>query len=120
MSTINCSNCGKPLECQSEDVTNCWCASYPMILPVSDDKGCLCSSCLKEKIQSTIQGIVQDIKLGKRKNDVPKIGGKLTHLVEGIDYYIENGLWVFTEWYHLKKNYCCGNDCRHCPYKKVG
>lgn len=32
------------------------------------------------------------------------------------DYYFENGLMVFTEAYHLKRNYCCKNGCRHCPY----
>ena len=38
---------------------------------------------------------------------------------EGIaqgDYYFENGLMVFTEAYHLKRGYCCQNNCRHCPY----
>lgn len=34
----------------------------------------------------------------------------------GEDYYIENGLYVFTEEYHLKRGYCCGSGCRHCPY----
>lgn len=37
-------------------------------------------------------------------------------LVEGIDYYIENGLYVFTERYLLARGYCCKNGCRHCPY----
>lgn len=32
------------------------------------------------------------------------------------DYYIENGYYVFTEKYHLKRGYCCKNDCRHCPW----
>ncbi|MEI8075216.1 MAG: DUF5522 domain-containing protein [Bacteroidota bacterium] len=33
------------------------------------------------------------------------------------DYYIdENGLFVFTEKYHLEKGYCCGHGCIHCPY----
>ncbi len=32
------------------------------------------------------------------------------------DYYHENGFLVFKESYHLKRGYCCGNDCRHCPY----
>jgi hypothetical protein len=37
-------------------------------------------------------------------------------LVEGKDYYIENGLYVFTEQYLLKRGYCCQSGCRHCPY----
>jgi Family of unknown function (DUF5522) len=35
-----------------------------------------------------------------------------------LDYYIdENGLFVFTEKYHLEKGHCCGHGCRHCPYQ---
>jgi len=37
-------------------------------------------------------------------------------LVEGEDYYLENGRFVFTEKYHLKRGHCCGSGCRHCPY----
>jgi hypothetical protein len=38
-------------------------------------------------------------------------------LVEGIDfYYNEDGYVVLTEAYHLKKGYCCGNGCKHCPF----
>lgn len=40
----------------------------------------------------------------------------LPPLEEG-DYYLENGLLVFTAQYHLKRGYCCGNGCRHCPYR---
>jgi len=32
------------------------------------------------------------------------------------DYYLEDGLMVFTSAYHLKRGYCCQNKCRHCPY----
>jgi Family of unknown function (DUF5522) len=39
-----------------------------------------------------------------------------TALVEGIDYYIEDGRWVFTAEYHLKRGQCCENVCRHCPF----
>ena len=37
-------------------------------------------------------------------------------LLEGVDYYIENGLYVFTAHYLEKRGYCCKNACRHCPY----
>ena len=37
-------------------------------------------------------------------------------LVEGRDFYIENGFYVFTEHYHKKRGYCCKNGCRHCAY----
>jgi hypothetical protein len=36
--------------------------------------------------------------------------------VEGLDYYFEDGLFVLTEHYLLKRGYCCQNGCRHCPY----
>jgi len=34
------------------------------------------------------------------------------------DYYIDedSGLLVFTSQYHIKRGYCCGKKCRHCPY----
>jgi len=38
------------------------------------------------------------------------------NLVEGIDYVIELGKFVFTEAYHLKRSYCCNNKCKNCPY----
>lgn len=34
------------------------------------------------------------------------------------DYYFEGGLMVFTAAYHLKRGYCCGSGCRHCPYRE--
>ena len=37
-------------------------------------------------------------------------------LVEGEDYYLERGNWVFTAKYLLKRGYCCRSGCRHCPY----
>ena len=41
-----------------------------------------------------------------------------SELVEGQDYYIENGLYVFTAYYLKQKGYCCESGCRHCPYNK--
>jgi iron complex transport system substrate-binding protein len=40
-------------------------------------------------------------------------------LQEGVDYTIDpQGRWVFSRDYHLKRGYCCGSGCRHCPYPK--
>ncbi|MGB1109500.1 MAG: DUF5522 domain-containing protein [Gammaproteobacteria bacterium] len=36
--------------------------------------------------------------------------------LKGLDYKMEGGLLVFSAWYHLRRGYCCGNGCRHCPY----
>jgi hypothetical protein len=38
-------------------------------------------------------------------------------LVQGVDYYMDGGKFVFTATYHLKRGFCCNNTCRHCPYK---
>ena len=37
-------------------------------------------------------------------------------LMEGEDYYLEKGNWVFTAKYLLARGYCCRSGCRHCPY----
>ncbi|HEV2325913.1 MAG TPA: DUF5522 domain-containing protein [Terracidiphilus sp.] len=34
------------------------------------------------------------------------------------DYYMEGPYMVFTAAYHLKRGYCCGSGCRHCPYRE--
>ncbi len=36
--------------------------------------------------------------------------------IEGLDYTIEQGNYVFTRWFLLKQGKCCANKCRHCPY----
>jgi hypothetical protein len=37
-------------------------------------------------------------------------------IVEGVDFYYEDGFMVLTEKYHLEKGYCCGHACKHCPF----
>jgi hypothetical protein len=39
-------------------------------------------------------------------------------LLEGIDYYEEDGLFVFTAAFLQKRGYCCERGCRHCPYRQ--
>jgi hypothetical protein len=31
-------------------------------------------------------------------------------------YYSNDGYIIFTEKYHLKRGYCCKNNCKHCPF----
>jgi hypothetical protein len=35
------------------------------------------------------------------------------------DFYIEDGKYVFTKHYHLKRGSCCGNGCKNCPYSPI-
>ena len=36
------------------------------------------------------------------------------------EFYMENGKFVLTERYHLRRGHCCGNGCRHCPFAHEG
>lgn len=47
------------------------------------------------------------------RRPVPESAPKL---VEGVDYYFEDGLMVLTESFLRRRGYCCENGCRHCPY----
>ncbi len=40
-----------------------------------------------------------------------------TPLEEDEDGYMDGPYYVFTAAYHLKRGYCCGSRCRHCPYE---
>lgn len=52
--------------------------------------------------------------------DSSKPSDQPAKLICGVDYYLENGRYVFTETYHKKRGYCCDNKCRHCPYPASG
>lgn len=109
-----CTGCSESFMCTSDE--SCWCMDLPPILEVDQEATCLCESCLKEKVQKRIQELLErddekTIKLIMNLG-IPK------KLQEGIDYYInDDGLYVFTKWYHYRKGYCCGNECLHCPYE---
>lgn len=110
-----CPKCGESVSCGVDKPGACWCAEYPSILPVGKDaKDCFCSNCLKEEIIGFVDQYVSEIKAGTRINDTAKYADG--SLMEGVDYYMENGLFVLTEWFHLKRGRCCGSGCRHCPY----
>jgi hypothetical protein len=37
--------------------------------------------------------------------------------VEGIDYTVSpDGYRIMTEFYLVKRGYCCSNGCKNCPY----
>ena len=47
-----------------------------------------------------------------------KQSAEKSKFVEDVDYYFDNGLMVLTAHFLLKRGYCCGNGCRHCPYRE--
>ena len=56
--------------------------------------------------------------LQKMKQENTKKSKPTPKLEEGLDYYMEHGLFVLTAHYLLKRGYCCKNGCRHCPYRE--
>ena len=51
-------------------------------------------------------------------NGPPKAAPQPPPGLDPEDYYFEGPLMVFTAAYHLKRGYCCGSGCRHCPYER--
>ena len=86
-----CKRCDVTFECKANDISNCQC-------------NCMCAKCLSE-----LESLV---------NNNHNLRGTLVpqNLKEGVHFYKEGGLFVFTELYHYLKGSCCGNSCRHCAY----
>jgi hypothetical protein len=115
-----CPVCQNPVACGQSTLSAapCWCADLPAVLPIRDGLACLCAACLSVAVQTQIrdtqdQGGVYTAPL----SDAVACQGQ--PLVENLDYNIENGLYVFSRWFHLKRGQCCGHACRHCPYGQV-
>ena len=34
-------------------------------------------------------------------------------------YKDDNGRFVMTKYYHIKRGSCCGSKCKHCPYEPL-
>ena len=112
MTNKTCAMCGASFGCGNNSQQPCWCSQYPAIMPIENGQDCRCPECLTTIIQEKINDFVQNNPV---KMAIPT-QYKNKELIQDIDYYLENGNYVFTEWYHRKRGYCCGNACRHCPY----
>ncbi|RTY68338.1 hypothetical protein EKM05_13935 [Flavobacterium sp. GSP27] len=113
----NCSSCTKPFNCGDDFQGNsCWCADFPPVFSPLDGVDCLCPSCFATacsiKIEEYVGTITPETAKGNKAATLPKTD----QLIEGIDYYIAQGNYVFKAWFHLKRGHCCTNGCRHCPY----
>jgi Family of unknown function (DUF5522)/Cysteine-rich CWC len=103
-----CPLCSNPNRCQLCAVNPykgpCWCAKAEipdaLLAQVPHDlrkKTCICRDCV--------------MKFHRSKNS------KTAPLkISSEDFYFENGLMVFTAACLLRRGYCCGSNCRHCPY----
>ena len=104
-----CPRCSQALVCKVGDVANCQCSEVQLSAETTEflantNYDCLCKTCLAHFEQ------LNKVAKAHRFSAQPRM------LVEGLHYYKENGLMVFTELYHLLRGYCCGNGCRHCVY----
>ena len=115
MNSKNCANCGTSFECGHPG--ECWCSDYPAIMPVGTGKQCLCPECLAAAQNKKINQLIESGPLDKAIHIAAKY--RDAELIQNLDYTVENGKWVFSKWYHLKRGYCCYNDCKNCPYEST-
>ncbi len=106
--TSRCPLCGGANNCQLCTPNTykgpCWCE--PMLIPEMllarvplelRDQTCICREC---------------VAAFHRGNSSPPPPPEL----QPGDFYFDRGRMVFSATYHLRRGYCCGNGCRHCPY----
>lgn len=118
MKTTTCPICGDKFLCgsQAED-KRCWCSDYPSIMPLDSHQGCLCPACLKAKIKEKITEYLQTITPENAQESIAPQYATNGPLIEGIDYEInQDGKFVLSAWYLLKRGHCCENGCTNCPY----
>src|SRR5262245_47289909 len=105
-----CPLCGGPNDCRlctsAAYKGPCWCESVnipPDLLACvpaeARNRACVCRDCVMTfHVERSTTGPLA--------------------VVPGDYYFDTGGLMIFTATYHLRRGYCCGNDCRHCPYKE--
>lgn len=84
----------------------CWCMVVEMPEPVLRrvpealrGRACVCHACVAEE--------------RRREGWMPRARA-------GEFYFTQDGRMAFTARYHLRRGYCCGSGCRHCPYDGSG
>jgi len=107
--TKYCLRCKASFECKVGDVVNCQCNTVVLspetqLFLDGTNFDCLCAACL------------QDFNLMQSKSAVFAFPKQREEMIENLHYYIENGYWVFTEFYHFLRGQCCQSGCRHCVY----
>jgi len=103
-----CPLCGLPNDCQMAGTAGykgpCWCTeeTFPpeLLASVPEEARrtvCICRKC-----------VIKTRRAEARAKPLPQ--------TQAGDFYIEGDHVVFTAQYHLKRGYCCGSGCRHCPF----
>ncbi|WP_312312027.1 cysteine-rich CWC family protein [Empedobacter brevis] len=107
--TENCSRCNEIIECKVNEIENCNCSKIELKRETIEflkktHYSCLCNNCLSQ------------LDYFETLNEQYKHPTMPSEFIQHIHYYIENGYWVFTEFFHYQKGKCCENGCRHCAY----
>ena len=105
----NCPRCKSELICNTQDIASCDCGKLELSKDLKyflskTSYDCLCNKCLEE-----LEPLVTEAK--KERFPIPR-----DKYIEGKHYYMENRLFVFSEYLHIVKGECCRNNCRHCAY----
>jgi hypothetical protein len=109
LDACQCPLCFLPNDCQLCTVAaykgSCWCAKVEIpeallaqVSPALRDKTCICRACVM------------------KFNRIKKTNPPAYKLWPGDFYFDAGGLMVLTAAHHLRRGYCCGSGCRHCPY----
>ena len=106
-----CSHCAAIFACGSDyPDEQCWCEALPHVSLIADKSAdCFCPECLAKAIT--------EVTMARKESTETTGRDSVPELTEGEDYYVEGDAVVFTAGYHLRRGYCCENDCRHCPYR---
>ena len=63
-----CSSCGETLICgANRKIESYWCFTYPSIMPIDSQQGCLCEKCLSASIQ---EKIVNTINTSSQRDEI--------------------------------------------------
>ena len=123
----HCVKCGVDMACGADsDTPSCGCKGFPRLPSEAGGDGsqCLCPKCLGFVLNRSVErgieekGVSAMVVLASENgiNSVSDTVRGKPGLVEHVDFQIENGKYVFSSWYHLKRGYCCGSGCRNCPF----
>lgn len=105
----HCGNCRKEIRCNVYDIGDCSCSTIELSpqtrkFLTKTYFDCLCNNCLEELNHKITRA--EDFSFPVKKEE----------FIDGVHYYRQGNMWVFTELYHILKGSCCGNGCRHCAY----
>lgn len=104
-----CPLCGGPNDCRLCTAATykgpCWCESAKVpdellarVPAEARNRACICRACVAAFHQE-------------------QSGASPLPVGPGDFYFGPDGLMILTAAYHLRRGYCCDNDCRHCPYQ---